>query len=152
MGTVYRKIWQGPADAANCHPLLVEGVAATAMRPGSLAARSGANGLIESAVAATVFGVEPLLTIETPASQGGSISTSWDSGDTVPAVNLRPGEFALALVKVGNNITAKGTPLAAAGDGTLKIAATGGTEQILFVADEIKNVTGSAQLVRVKRA
>ena len=31
-----RKIWVGPADGANCKPLIVEGLAVDAITPGSL--------------------------------------------------------------------------------------------------------------------
>lgn len=150
MGTQYRKIWQGPADAANCHPLTVEGISTAAVRPGSLCVKSGAN-LDESALAATVFSQDALVALERGAHYGADITTVWPTGDTVVSAKVRSGEFVLVLVAATNNITSEEVAMSSNGDGTLKIAATDGTEKILFRSREIVNVTGSPALVAMTK-
>ena len=145
------KIFVGPADNTQTKPLVVEGKAVDAFLPGTLVKQT-ATGLATSDVAATVFGTEALLALEIGAHQGGDIATAVTVGDTSLAAAARSGEFFLARVAAGNNITAKGTALSSNGDGTLKIAATDGTEQALFHSDEVKNVAGSAALVLVRKA
>lgn len=149
MGSTYRKIWQGPADGTACHPLTVEGVSTAAVRPGAQVVKSATN-LDEGAIAATVFGKPLLLAQEIGSHKGGIITTPWTVGDTVSAVQLRSGEFALALVSTGNNITAELTALSrSATAGELKIAATDGTEDIVAYSRQIINVSGAAALVEI---
>ena len=149
MGSTYRKIWQGPADGTACHPLTVEGVAAAAIRPGAQVVK-GASTIAEGAIAATVFGKPLLLAQELGSHKGGIITTPWATGETISAVQLRTGEFALALVSAGNNITTELTGLSrSATAGELKIAATDGTEDIVAYSRKIVNVTGAAALVEI---
>lgn len=143
------RIYQGPADGGTGHPLIVEGKAVDAIAPGTLVERTAA-GLATSNDAATVFGSEPLVAKE----QGSHISDSalqaYTIGDTAQAIAVRSGEFVLCKVAAANNLTRKGIALASAGDGSLKIAATDGTENVLFHSEQVVNVT-TAQLVLVKR-
>lgn len=128
----------------------IEGEALGDIRPGALVAQA-AGGLDESAQAATVFGAQPLFA-DYNFLQAGDVDTDWPEGSWVVARQLPSNKIANVLVAAGQNITARGTALASNGDGTLKIAETDGTEQVLCYADEIINTGASATLVRVRGA
>lgn len=146
-----RKIYLGPIDSGVNGPLIVEGLAVDAFTPGELLEQT-ASGLATSNNAATVFNSECLVATEIPESEGGTISTAYTIGDTAEAVAVRSGEFVNVVVAAGQNITSKGVALSSNGDGTLKIAATDGTEQVLFYSDEIVNTGGAVALVTVRKA
>tara|TARA_R110000851_G_scaffold3716_1_gene15160 strand:+ start:383 stop:841 length:459 start_codon:yes stop_codon:yes gene_type:complete len=142
-----RKIWVGPADGPACKPLIKEGLAIDAFLPGTLVVRSAA-GLATSVKASTVFGQEPTIAMEYGAHTGGDVDTVYTVGDSAISASVRSGEFVNALVAVGNNITILGAALTSNGAGRLKLAATDGTDFIMFHADEVINVTGADALVR----
>lgn len=142
-----RKIWVGPADGTACKPLVKEGLAIDAFLPGTLVVRS-ASGLATSTKASTIFGQEPLIAMEYGAHTGQDVDTAYTIGDVAISAFVRSGEFVQVLVANGNNITTPGAALASNGAGRLKIAATDGTDSILFHADEIINVSGADALVR----
>tara|TARA_R110000751_G_scaffold91926_3_gene180104 strand:+ start:3160 stop:3618 length:459 start_codon:yes stop_codon:yes gene_type:complete len=142
-----RKIWVGPADGPACKPLVKEGLAIDAFLPGTLVDRTP-SGLETSTKAATLFGQEPTIAMEYGAHTGNDVDTAYTIGDTAISAFVRSGEFVNGLVAVGNNITVLGAPLTSNGAGRLRLAATDGTEFILFHADEIINVTGADALVR----
>lgn len=145
------KIFIGPADnASTSHPLMIEGLVVDDFSPGELLVQT-ASGLATSTKAATVFDQEALVAIEQGAHVGADISTKWVVGETGKAVSVRSGEFANVFVATGNNLTTKGMALASNAAGLLAIAATDGSEQILFYSDEIVNVVAS-QLVTVRKA
>ena len=146
-----RKIYLGPIDNGVNGPLIVEGLAVDAFTPGELLEQT-ASGLATSNNAATVFNSECLVATEIPESEGGTISTAYTIGDTAEAVAVRSGEFVNVVVAAAQNITSKGVALSSNGDGTLKIALTNGTEQVLFYSDEIVNTGGAAALVTVRKA
>jgi hypothetical protein len=73
------------------------------------------------------------------------------SGENMVALQGLSGQFFNVLVATGQNITRAGVPLSSNADGTLKIAATDGTEKILCFSDEIVN-TAAVTLVRVRFA
>lgn len=145
------KIYVGPADSATYKHHLVEGLAVDAIAPGTLVKQTAA-GLATSDKLATVFDSEALVAIEQGAHVGAEIDTPYTVGDTAMAAQARSGEFFLVSVAAGQNITSKGVGLSSNGDGSLKIAATDGTEQILFYSDEIVNTGGAAALVLVRKA
>lgn len=145
------KIYVGAADCATYKHHLVEGLAVDAIVPGTLVKQTAA-GLATSDKAATVFDSEALVAIEQGAHVGAEIDTPYTVGDTAMAAQARSGEFFLVSVAAGQNITSKGVGLSSNGDGSLKIAATDGTEQILFYSDEIVNTGGAAALVLVRKA
>ncbi len=145
------KIYVGPADSATFKHQLVEGLAVDAIVPGTLVKQT-ANGLETSDKAATVFDSLALVAIEQGAHVGADVTTPYTVGDTAMAAQARSGEFFLVSVAAGSNITSKGVGLSSNGDGSLKIAATDGTEQILFYSDEIVNTGASAALVLVRKA
>ena len=146
-----RKIYLGPINSGLNGPLMVEGLAVDAFTPGELLVQS-ASGLATSGLAATVFTSECLLAKEISESEGGTIATAYTIGDTAVAIAVRSGEFANAVVAASQNITSKGVGLASNGSGQLAIAATDGTEQILFYSDEIVNTGGAVALVTVRKA
>jgi len=117
--------------------------------PGSLV-KTVATGYAKSDVAATVFG-NKFLVADYAFLSAGDVSDAYAVGDNVVARELKQDKGANVLVAGSQNITVLNTPLSSNGDGTLKIAATDGTEQILAYADEVINVT-TAQLVRVRGA
>lgn len=145
------KIYVGAADSATYKHHLVEGLAVDAIVPGTLVKQTAA-GLATSDKLATVFDSEALVAIEQGAHVGAEIDTPYTIGDTAMAAQARSGEFFLVSVAAGQNITSKGVGLSSNGDGSLKIAATDGTEQILFYSDEIVNTGGAAALVLVRKA
>ena len=144
-----RKIWVGPADASNVKPLIVEGLAVDAIKPGSIVEQV-AGGLQTLSTAATVFGAECLVALEYGCHTGGTVDVDYSIGDNALAGQARSGEFYNALVATTLVLT-KGIPLSSNADGTLKLAATDGTEEILFYSDETVTTT-AAQLVRVRKA
>lgn len=145
------KIFAGPADnASSSHPLTIEGLVVDDFSPGELLVQT-ASGLATSAKASTVFDQEAIIAMEQGAHVGADITTKWVVGETGKAINARSGEFVNVFVNSGNNITTKGMAMSSNGDGTLKIAVTDGTEQILFYSDEIVNVA-SDQLVLMRKA
>lgn len=145
------KIYVGAADSATYKHHLVEGLAVDAIVPGTLVKQTAA-GLATSDKLATVFDSEALVAIEQGAHVGAEITTAYTIGDTAMAAQARSGEFFLVSVAAAQNITSKGVGLSSNGDGSLKIAATDGTEQILFYSDEIVNTGGAAALVLVRKA
>jgi hypothetical protein len=145
-----RKIHLGPADGS-AKALYVEGLAVDAFLPGTLLKQT-ASGLETSDIADSAFNSECIVAKEISESEGGLITTAYTVGDTAAGVVVRSGEFANVRVAASQNITTKGTALASNGDGTLKIAATDGTDQVLFYSDEIVNTGGSVALVTVRKA
>lgn len=134
-----QKIFLGQADGS-ATPLTVEGLAVDAFVPGTLVERS-ASGLSSCNNAATVFNTELLIAQEIGSGRGADITTAWTIGDTASAVKLRSGEF--ANVRVATGITlAVGSALASNGDGTLKLAAVDGTNQILCYSEEALTTSG----------
>ena len=146
-----RKIYLGPIDSGLNGPLIVEGLAVDAFTAGELLVQT-ASGLATSSIAATVFNSECLVASEISESEGGTIATAHIIGDTAEAIAVRSGEFVNVAVAASQNITSKGTALSSNGNGTLKIALTNGTEQVLFYSDEIVNTGGAVALVTVRKA
>ena len=145
-----RKIHLGPADGS-AKALYVEGLAVDAFVPGTLLKQT-ASGLATSDIADSAFNSECIVAKEISESEGGTISTAYTIGDTAKGVVVRSGEFANVRVAASQNITSAGVALASNGDGTLKIAATDGTDQVLFYSDEIVNTGASVALVTVRKA
>ena len=146
-----RKIWAGPADGANVHPLTFEGTADDSILPGKICIPT-ATGLKLGDAAGTVFGIQQLVAMEYGIHTGQDVDTAYAAGDLVKAVQPRSGEFVNVYVAAGVNLGTLGIGLAADGTGNLAIAATDGSEDVLFYNDEVVNVTGSPALVRVRKA
>jgi hypothetical protein len=72
-------------------------------------------------------------------------------GDTAGAFVPVPGQtYNLRLAT--SQVVAKGTPLTSTGAGTVRIAATDGTETVLFTADEAVTTTGAVLRIRARVA
>lgn len=144
------KIWAGPVDGANQYPLTVEGTATTEILPGSLVDQAPTGELSASAALATVFGKAPLFAREIGEHCGASITTPWAIGDTAAAMQARSGEFVNCRIAAATVLTL-GAGLSSNGDGTLKLAATDGTEEVLIHSNKALTVGASAELVQCKR-
>jgi hypothetical protein len=131
----------------DCQLPAQEGIATAAIRPGALVVQS-ASGLTESTNAATVFGTTALFA-DYNFLEGKDVDTSWEAGNTAVARQPGSNKQANVLVATGQTISARGVAMSSNGDGTLKIAATDGTEQVLAVSDEIITTT-AVTLVRVR--
>lgn len=142
-----RVIYAGQADnGVSCKPLNVEGKALSAVRAGALCAQA-ATGIDESAQAATVFGASRLFA-DKDQQRTKTVDDPWVINENMVAIQARSGESLNVLVATGQAITTRGTALSSNGDGTLKIAVTDGTEEVLAYSDEIVTTTG-VQLVLV---
>lgn len=84
------------------------------------------------------------------ASVQGQINDAYADGETVNAYEPRPHDYYHVRIAVGQNITAKDTPLTSNGDGYLRVALTNGTEEVIAYADEIADFTSESGLLRVK--
>lgn len=144
-----RVIFVGPADGSEHKPLNVEGVAVSAVLPGTVV-KQLATGLDTNDIAATVFG-QLLLVADKDQQRTKSVDDPWIINENMVAIQPRSGEFINVLVASGNNITSRGVALSRNGAGLLKIAAIDGSEEIVAHSDEIVNVTADA-LVCVRKA
>ncbi len=144
---VKNRIWAGPGDYGNQKPLLVEGIAVSALQPGTICAQVAA-GLNVSSAAATDALAEVLVVKEIGPHRDKTIADSWDVGDTAEAIRVRSGEFVNAVVASGNNILNKGVALTLNGAGKLAIATTG--DAVHFRSEEVVNVTADALVLVVK--
>lgn len=150
MANEKNKIFAGAANVLQ--PQCGEGIVITSLtvRPGALVEQL-ATGVRESDNADTDFGQGPFVALEKGVSFGSSdVDTVWAAGERAIYAIGRTGEFYNVRVAASQNITAPNTPLASNGDGTLKIAAIDGTDNILFYADEVVNVTTAGTLVRAR--
>ena len=141
-----RTIFVGPADDANHKPLTFEGIAGGAIRPGALLVVVS-NALLENGEASTVFGTQVLLA-DKDELRTRSVDDSLVSGDQVQAFRPRSGEFFNVLVASGQT-PEQGLALTSNGDGTLKAAATDGTDVIVAYCDEKVPTLAENTLIRV---
>lgn len=142
-----RVIYRGPADHGHAgKPLNVEGKALGVVRPGALLAQA-ITGLDESALASTVFGTQKLWA-DKDQQRTLTVDDDWAINENMVGIQGRSGEFMTVLVATAQAITKLGVGLASNGDGTLKIAATSGADQVLCYSDEIITTSG-VQLVHV---
>lgn len=149
----YSRIHLGPARKND--PQVREAEAGAAITPGCLIVLS--SGRFALAGATTVGKV--WIAQENYLAQG-SVDTAYTAyaagppivrGDTVLGLELEDDTMYAARVATGVNITAVGTPLTPAANGTLGIAST--SDLIVAYSDEaFNNNTGSTQLVRVRPA
>ena len=142
-------VYVGPADDANHKPLHVEEIALEAdIAPGMLLGVTAA-GFSKSPAIATVFGKQPFFA-DKNFLQGGSITEPWAISNSMVAIHARSGEFINAMVAASTAITTRGMPLASVGDGTLAIATTDGTNDIIAYSNEIITTGASPELVQVR--
>lgn len=152
MSTVgYRVIYAGPADGTGAtHPQTVEGEALSAVQPGAMVSQ-GSTGIDANSAAATVFGALPLFANKDEVGSN-SVDDAWTTGENMIAIQGRSGEFLNVLVASGAALSTAGIPLSSNGNttaGTLKVAATDGTEEIIAYTDEAPGTLTADTLVRV---
>lgn len=140
-------VWRGNASGAQCSPNLLEGIALDAMIAGTLV-EVVATGIQTSDNADTDFSQTPTFANRDVMRQK-NMDEAWVAGDSMQAVEFRSGEFGCVRVAAGQDITKRRTALSSNGDGTLKIAATDGTDKILCYSDEIINTAAAVALVNV---
>lgn len=122
---------------------------AAGLLPGSLIVHAS-TGFAQYAAAATVFGAE-ILIADYDMLHAKTVDDAWTDGGAMIARQLPKGNKANVRMAIAN-ITTRGLALSSNGDGTLKLAATDGSEQIIAYTDEIINVTVAGTLVRVRGA
>lgn len=143
-------IWEGPADFFD-KPLTIEGIATEAILPGALTLiEADGSGVSLDTNAATVFGSVPMLA-QLNNLQAGDRDTAWEVGQTLVNCQPRSGEFFQVRCADAQVIT-RGAGLSCNGDGTLKVAATDGSEDIHFYARETVTTTAAGQFVAVRGA
>ncbi len=148
-----RVIYVGPADGSNHKPLNVEGIAVTAMLPGTFL-RQTTSGWAVNNIAAIIFG-EQFLIADKDQQRSKSVDDAWVIDENMVAIAPRSGEFVNALVATGQTLE-RGSPLSRNGAGLLKLAVTPATvgatsEEIVGYADETI-VTTATTLVLVRVA
>lgn len=148
-----RVIWAGPVDGANDKPLNIEGIAVSAIAPGTFLKRTAA-GLAVNDIAAIIFG-EQFIIADKDQQRSKSVDDAWTIDENMVAIAPRSGEFVNALVATGQTLIA-GSPLSRNGAGLLKLAVTPATvgatsEEIVGFADEAI-ITAATVLVRVRVA
>jgi len=119
------------------------------IKPG-MSVAFAATGVDKNAEASTVFGT-PLYIADKAMLSAGTVDDTYATGANVIARQLASGECANVRVAVAN-LTKQGMGLTSNGDGTMKNAATDGTDYITCYSDEIINVTVAGTLVRVRGA
>lgn len=113
-------------------PIYGEGTAGGAITPGMLVAVSGGARTVSSAatvVAASAGAVAPVFAREEEYT-GGDIDTAYASGDNVPFMHLRRGDWVYAWLAAGEDVAA-GASLSAGAAGAL-VAADAGTPGSAF--------------------
>lgn len=147
-----RTIYVGPADGSNHKPLRVEGAKAglSAIVPGETVRlvagefqRGNANGTA----------VLPMFADRNTLLQKGVDDIYDTNGENVIAIQPRSGEFINARIDDAQ-VLVVGTPLTVALGGSLRVALTDNTEQVVAYSDEaLTTVTATLdQLVRVRIA
>lgn len=138
-------IWAGPADGSNCSPMTVEGEAAAALIPGSLAdiaaeqiAYSNADGTAP---------VNVLIVREVGEQFGKTITDPWTAGENSITVQPRSGEFVNVRLAASQNV-AFGAALTSNGDGTFKVAGAA-DHPMLYAREAVVTAAGvTSTLVR----
>ncbi len=144
----FGKIIAGPARSND--PQAVEGLTATAIKPGSVVFLNA--GVLTLHGTAGAGGDTALYIAEEDYIAGGDVDTDISSGETGVGLVIEKDTMYNVLVADTINVDVLDKPLASAGDGTLRIGVVG-TDDILFYAKEVfNNTTGSAALVRCRPA
>jgi hypothetical protein len=140
----YNKIFLGPVTKPK--PDVRELIASVALKPGRLVVIS--TGKFALAGASTVGKVwlvqDNYLQLKDP-------DTDWAADSTAIGIEMEDDSIYAARIANGVNITAIGTPLTPAANGTLGIAST--SDLIVAYSDEVyNNDSGSEQLLRIRAA
>lgn len=147
-----RRIYMGRLDTVAAQPLHAPtGLVVDAFLAGTLLKSTDA-GYATTDLAAASTEQRFLIAQEVPSNEGGDITTPHTIGDSLEPLDLVSGQFANVRVAASSDITRKGVALSSNGDGTLKIAATDGSESVIAYSDEIINTGASVALVQVRVA
>lgn len=139
-------IWTGPANGANVSPLNVEGVAASAILPGTLIDQTSL-GLKVDVTAITVVG-QRFIVADKDQLRTKLITDPWTIAENMVGIMPRSGETMNVLCVTGQALIQGVTPLGRNGAGLLAIA-TVATDDVLCYADETVTTTAT-QLVAVQ--
>lgn len=140
----YNKIFLGPVEKSK--PQVRELLASVALKPGRLAVITA--GAFALAGAATVG---KMWLIQDNYLQLKSVDDDWTQDESAIGIELEDDSIYAARVANGVNITAIGTALTPAANGTLAVA--GLSDLVVAYSDEVyNNNTGSEQLVRIRGA
>lgn len=140
----YNKIYAGPFTEVM--PQVQEAISAVAILPGAAVVFNGAGKFALAGAATTdkVFiAQDDYLTLR-------GVDEAWPIGDGVIGMELLDEQFFNVRVPTGQNIT-RGAKLTTNATGLFVLAAA--TNRVIVIAEEaFNNNTGSAQLVRVRKA
>lgn len=140
----YNKIYLGPVEKTK--PQVKELLAAAALKPGRLAVISSGKFALAGA---TTVGKVWLIQDNYLAMKG--VDTDWAQDSTAIGIEMEDDSLYAARIANSVNVTAIGTPLTPAANGTLGIAST--SDLIVAYSDEVyNNNTGSEQLIRIRPA
>lgn len=140
----YNKIFLGPVEKTK--PQVKELLAAAALKPGRLAVISSGKFAL---AAATTIGKVWLIQDNYLAMKG--VDTDWAADSTAIGIEMEADCLYAARIANGVNITAVGTALTPAANGTLGIAST--SDLVVAYSDEVyNNNSGSEQLIRIRPA
>jgi len=145
--TTANVVFSGPADVVK--PTYQEAVLASGQTPlpGTLVLKSSGEWIAHNVEGqGGAYRVIDLNIIE----QGG-VTDAWAAGDTAGAFWPRVGETYNIIVADGETVVVD-SPLTSNGDGTVKVAATDGTEEVLFYSEEAASPSGSTARVRARVA
>lgn len=140
----YNKIFLGPVEKNK--PQVRELLASVALKPGRLAViSSGKFALAGATTVGKVWLIEDnYLALKT-------VDTDWAADSMAIGLEMMDGELYAARIANGVNITAIGTALTPAANGTLGIAST--ADLIVAYSEEVyNNNSGSEQLLRIRPA
>lgn len=140
-----RVIFVGPADGSNNKPQNIEGIAETAVLPGTFMKRT-AGGLDTNNIASIIFG-EQLIIADKDQQRSKSVDTAWTVDESMVAIKPRSGEFFNALVVTAQTLVV-GSPMSRNAAGLLKLAVTPATvgatsEEIACFAEEAITTSGT---------
>jgi hypothetical protein len=140
----YHKIFLGPVDQPK--PQVLEAIASVALKPGRLAVLS--SGEFALAGATTVGKVwliqDNYLAMKTT-------DDDWDADATAIGIEMNDSHLYAARIANGVNITAIGTALTPAANGTLAVAGLSDLV-VAYAAEVYNNNTGSEQLIAIRPA
>jgi hypothetical protein len=140
----YNKIFLGPVEKTK--PQVKELLAAAALKPGRLAVISSGKFALAGA---TTVGKVWLIQDNYLAMKG--VDTDWAQDSTAIGIEMEDDHLYAARIANGVNITAVGTALTPAANGTLAIAST--SDLVVAYSDEVyNNNSGSEQLLRIRPA
>lgn len=97
-----RVIFAGPADGSNHKPLNIEGVAVSAMLPGTFLKQT-TSGLAVNDIAAIIFGEQTIIADKNQ-QQSKSVDDAWTINENMVAIAPRSGEFVNVLVATGQTL------------------------------------------------